>query len=219
MSMLNKHFTLHSIHYEVIIVEDNSPDGTLAVAQALRDIYGSDRVTIIPRPGKMGLGSAYMDGLKKCRGDFVFLMDADMSHHPKHMVEFIAKQKNTGADIITGTRYALGGGVAGWDLRRVLTSRGANLLANLLLTPGISDLTGSFRLYKKGVLERLMNSVKGKTYVFQMEVIVRAKQQGYMIAEVPIIFVDRIYGESKLGANEIISYIKGLWALFLDLDY
>jgi len=145
-------------------------------------------------------------------------MDADMSHHPKHMVEFIAKQKSSDADIVTGTRYALGGGVAGWDLRRVLTSRGANLLANLLLTPGISDLTGSFRLYKKAVLERLMSSVKGKTYVFQMEVIVRAKQQGFSIEEVPIIFVDRIYGVSKLGANEIVSYLKGLWALFLDLD-
>jgi dolichol-phosphate mannosyltransferase len=218
MSMLNKHFEQHSVDYEIVIVEDNSPDGTLAVAQALRDVYGANHVTIISRPGKMGLGSAYMDGLKKCRGDFVFLMDADMSHHPKHMVEFIAKQKSSDADIVTGTRYALGGGVAGWDLRRVVTSRGANLLANLLLTPGISDLTGSFRLYKKAVLERLMSSVKGKTYVFQMEVIVRAKQQGFSIEEVPIVFVDRIYGESKLGANEIISYIKGLWALFLDLD-
>lgn len=218
MSMLNKHFEQHSVEYEIVIVEDNSPDGTLAVAQALRDVYGANHVTIISRPGKLGLGSAYMDGLKMCRGDFVFLMDADMSHHPKHMVEFIAKQKSSDADIVTGTRYALGGGVAGWDLRRVLTSRGANLLANLLLTPGISDLTGSFRLYKKAVLERLMSSVKGKTYVFQMEVIVRAKQQGFSIEEVPIVFVDRIYGESKLGANEIISYIKGLWALFLDLD-
>jgi dolichol-phosphate mannosyltransferase len=218
MSMLNKHFEQHSVEYEIVIVEDNSPDGTLAVAQALRDVYGANHVTIISRPGKLGLGSAYMDGLKMCRGDFVFLMDADMSHHPKHMVEFIAKQKSSDADIVTGTRYALGGGVAGWDLRRVLTSRGANLLANLLLTPGISDLTGSFRLYKKAVLERLMSSVKGKTYVFQMEVIVRAKQQGFSIDEVPIVFVDRIYGESKLGANEIISYIKGLWALFLDLD-
>jgi len=104
-------------------------------------------------------------------------------------------------------------------LRRILTSRGANLLANLLLTPGISDLTGSFRLYKKDVLTKLMQSVKGKTYVFQMEVIVRAKQAGYSISEVPIVFVDRIYGESKLGATEIVSYIKGLWNLFLDLEW
>ena len=108
-------------------------------------------------------------------------------------------------------------GVAGWDIKRVITSRGANLLANLLLNPGISDLTGSFRLYKKDVLEGLMKQVKGKTYVFQMEVIVRAVKMKHSIAEVPIIFVDRIYGESKLGANEMISYLKGLWQLFMEL--
>jgi dolichol-phosphate mannosyltransferase len=93
-------------------------------------------------------------------------------------------------------------------MKRVITSRGANLLANLLLNPGVSDLTGSFRLYKKSVLEDLMRSVKGRTYVFQMEVIIRAQSKGYTIAEVPIIFVDRIYGESKLGATEIVSYAK-----------
>ena len=121
-------------------------------------------------------------------------------------------------DIIDpGTRYASSGGVAGWDMRRIITSRGANLIANLLLNPGISDLTGSFRLYKRKVLENLMQEVKGKTYVFQMEVIVRAMKLGYSIAEVPIIFVDRIYGESKLGANEIISYLKGLWNLFMEI--
>ena len=78
-------------------------------------------------------------------------------------------------------------------------------------------MTGSFRLYKKNVLETLMKSVKGRTYVFQMEVVVRAKQMGYTVAEVPIIFVDRLYGESKLGAGEIVSYLKGLWDLFLDV--
>lgn len=107
--------------------------------------------------------------------------------------------------------------MAGWDTKRIITSRGANLLANILLNPGVSDLTGSFRLYKKEVLQNLITKVKGKTYVFQMEVIVRAKQLKYSVAEVPIIFVDRIYGESKLGANEIISYLKGLWLLFTEL--
>jgi len=81
--------TYSSIDYEVIIVEDNSPDGTLQVANKLRDIYGKDKIVILSRPGKMGLGSAYIDGLKLCTGEFVFLMDADMSHHPKHIPEFI----------------------------------------------------------------------------------------------------------------------------------
>jgi dolichol-phosphate mannosyltransferase len=218
ISMLNKAFTENGLDYEVVVVEDNSPDGTLQVAKTLQDFYGSSRVIIHSRPGKMGLGSAYMDGLKHCSGEFIFLMDADMSHHPKYIPAFIAKQLEGNYDVVTGTRYAHGGGVAGWDMKRVITSRGANLLANILLNPGISDLTGSFRLYKRDVLEDLMKSVKGKTYVFQMEVIVRAKQKRYDIAEVPIVFVDRLYGESKLGPTEIVSYLKGLWNLFCDID-
>jgi dolichol-phosphate mannosyltransferase len=117
------------LKYEVIIVEDNSPDGTLAVAKRLESIFGSEKIKILSRPGKMGLGSAYIDGLKLCSGQFVFLMDADMSHHPKHISEFIRsvkaismslhtvifihrKQKEGNFDIVTGTRYAHGGGVS-----------------------------------------------------------------------------------------------------------
>ena len=218
ISMINKSFEEISMSYEIIIVEDNSPDGTLKVAENLVKVFGENKIKILSRPGKLGLGSAYMDGLNKCTGEYVFLMDADMSHHPKYIKDFIKKQNDTNCDIVTGTRYATGGGVAGWDLKRIITSRGANLLANLLLAPGISDLTGSYRLYKKEVLKDLMMSVKGKTYVFQMEVIVRAKQKGYKIHEVPIIFVDRLYGVSKLGAMEIVSYIKGLFNIFCDID-
>lgn len=217
ISMLNEAFVGEKLDYEVVIVEDNSPDGTLAVAEELQKLYGSRHVVIHSRPGKMGLGSAYIDGLKLCKGDFVFLMDADMSHHPRDIPKFISKQKEEDFDVVTGTRYAQGGGIAGWDLKRILTSRGANFIATFLLNPGVSDLTGSYRLYKKEVLEDLMLSVKGRTYVFQMEVIVRAKVKGYSIAEVPIVFVDRLYGESKLGATEIVSYLKGLWDLFLDI--
>ena len=217
VSMLNTSFEEQKLEYEIIIVEDNSPDGTLEVANQLKQLYGTQRILILSRPGKMGLGSAYMDGLKICTGEYIFLMDADMSHHPKHIPQFIAKQKEEDYDVVTGTRYAQGGGIAGWDLKRIVISRGANLLANLLLSPGVSDLTGSFRLYKKSVLMDLMKSVKSRAYVFQMEVIVRAKQKGYKVAEVPIIFVDRLYGESKLGPTEIVSYLSGVWNLFLDL--
>lgn len=217
VSMLNTSFEEQKLEYEIVIVEDNSPDGTLEVANQLKQLYGTQRITILSRPGKMGLGSAYMDGLKICTGEYIFLMDADMSHHPKHIPQFIAKQKEEDYDVVTGTRYAQGGGIAGWDLKRIVISRGANLLANLLLSPGVSDLTGSFRLYKKSVLIDLMKSVKSRAYVFQMEVIVRAKQKGYKVAEVPIIFVDRLYGESKLGPTEIVSYLSGVWNLFLDL--
>ena len=147
----------------------------------------------------------------------MILMDADLSHHPKVIPEFIKKQRETGADIVTGTRYAQNGGVYGWDLNRKLTSRVANFLAGTLLAPQASDLTGSFRLYKKNVLERCLKSVKSRGYVFQMEIIVRAQYFGYSIEEVPITFVDRIFGESKLGAGEILAYLQGLVDIFLDV--
>lgn len=203
--------------YEVVVVEDNSPDGTLGAVKKLQKIYGEKLIKVLSRPSKLGLGSAYMDGIKLCNGNFVFLMDADLSHHPRHMNDFIVEQKMCDYDVVTGTRYRHGGGVAGWDLRRIITSRGANFLANIMLNPGVSDLTGSFRLYKRSVLETLIAKVKSKSYVFQMEIIVRAKNSKFSVAEVPVTFVDRLYGESKLGSNEIVSYLQGLWKLFVDI--
>lgn len=167
-----------------------------------------------PRAGKLGLGTAYVHGLKFATGNFVIIMDADFSHHPESIPEFIALQKKHDYDIVTGTRYAGNGGVYGWDLKRKLVSRGANFLATLLLRPNVSDLTGSFRLYKKPALENIIASTKSKGYVFQMEMMVRARSFGYTIGEVPISFVDRLYGESKLGGDEIVGYLKGVWTLF-----
>ena len=162
------------------------------------------------RPGKLGLGSAYIDGIKKARGDFVIIMDADFSHHPKYIPKFIEKQRINDYDIVTGSRYINNGGVYGWNFKRKLISRGANYLAQVLLDPGVSDLTGSFRLYKRSVFDKIINNIVSKGYVFQMEIIVRAKNMGYNVGEVPIIFVDRIFGYSKLGSNEIIQYALGL---------
>eukprot|EP01138_Halocafeteria_seosinensis_P015720 gb/GECG01016041.1/.p1 GENE.gb/GECG01016041.1/~~gb/GECG01016041.1/.p1 ORF type:complete len:254 (+),score=29.26 gb/GECG01016041.1/:1-762(+) len=212
--LLDRAFSRKHLDYEVIIIEDNSPDGTYEVAKQLQNVYSPDRVVIHQRPGKLGLGSAYRDGLKMARGNFVFLMDADLSHHPDFIPDFIEKQKEQNYDVVSGSRYISGGGVYGWDFQRKLTSRVANFLAQFLLNPNASDLTGSFRLYKKEVLEDIMQNIQGKGYVFQMEVVVRAKQQGYSIGEIPITFVDRIYGESKLGAGEIVQYLKGLVGLF-----
>jgi dolichol-phosphate mannosyltransferase len=180
----------------------------------LQKIYGGDKIKILLRKGKLGLGSAYRDGLKMCTGEYVILMDADMSHHPKFIPEFIAKMQETNCDIVTGTRYRAGGGVYGWDLYRKLTSRIANFIAKFLLQPEKgSDLTGSFRLYKKDVIVEIMEEMKSTGYVFQMEVIVRAQRKGFQIEEIPITFVDRLYGESKLGDAEIVGYLKGLVGL------
>lgn len=118
-------------------------------------------------------------------------MDADFSHHPKFIPAMIEKQRSADYDIVTGTRYAGDGGVYGWDLKRKFVSRGANLFADTVLRPGVSDLTGSFRLYKREVLERVIGRTESKGYTFQMELMTRAKGMGFRVAEVPISFVDR----------------------------
>ncbi|KNC97269.1 dolichyl-phosphate beta-D-mannosyltransferase [Spizellomyces punctatus DAOM BR117] len=215
--LLVKAFTDAQLKYEIIVIDDASPDGTLEVAKQLQKVYGEDHIVLRPRAGKLGLGTAYVHGIQHSTGDYIFIMDADMSHHPKFIPEFVRLQAKYNYDVVTGTRYRSGGGVHGWDLRRKLTSRVANYLADVLLNPGVSDLTGSFRLYKTDVLKNLISVTKSKGYVFQMEMMVRARQFHYSIGEVPITFVDRVYGESKLGADEIVQYLKGLWALFTDV--
>jgi dolichol-phosphate mannosyltransferase len=142
-------------------------------------------------------------------------MDADLSHHPKFIPQMILKMNSNDYDIVSGTRYREGGGVAGWDLKRKITSKGANFLATFLLDPGnASDLTGSFRLYKKETLDKILPQVQSKGYAFQMEILILAKKAKMSLGEVPITFVDRIFGQSKLGANEILLYLKGLIKLF-----
>uniref|UniRef100_G3NJT1 Dolichol-phosphate mannosyltransferase subunit 1 n=1 Tax=Gasterosteus aculeatus aculeatus TaxID=481459 RepID=G3NJT1_GASAC len=209
--LLVKYLDEGGFNYEIIVIDDGSPDGTLQVAEQLQKIYGEDKIVTLLLPSK---GTAYIHGMRHATGNFIIIMDADLSHHPKFIPEFIQKQKEGDYDLVSGTRYHGNGGVYGWDLRRKLISRGANFLSQVLLRPGASDLTGSFRLYKKEVLVCLVERCVSKGYVFQMEMIVRARQLNYSVGEVPISFVDRVYGESKLGGNEIVSFAKGLITLF-----
>jgi dolichol-phosphate mannosyltransferase len=142
------------------------------------------------------------------------MLPFQFSFQPKFIPQFIELQKSKNLDIVSGTRYSGDGGVYGWDFKRKLVSRGANFLSQLLLRPNASDLTGSFRLYRKDALENLISKCVSKGYVFQMEMLVRARQLNYTIGEVPISFVDRVYGQSKLGGNEIIQFAKNLLYLF-----
>ncbi|KAJ9191851.1 CAZyme family GT2 [Paecilomyces variotii] len=219
--LIQRTFNENNLDWEIIVVDDGSPDGTLEIAKQLQKLYGEEHIILKPRAGKLGLGTAYVHGLQFASGNFVIIMDADFSHHPKFIPEMIKIQKETNADIVTGTRYAsrgpLRGGVYGWDLFRKFTSRTANLIADVMLMPGVSDLTGSFRLYKKQVLEKVITSTESKGYSFQMEMMVRAKAMGYKVEECPITFVDRLYGESKLGGDEIAEYLKGVFTLWLKI--
>ncbi|KAK0361511.1 dolichol-P-mannose synthesis [Friedmanniomyces endolithicus] len=217
--LLEQTFSQAGLDWELIIVDDGSPDSTQTVANQLIKAYntrgaGGERIKLKPRAGKLGLGTAYVHGLQFVTGDFVVIMDADFSHHPKFLPVMIEKQREADYDIVTGTRYAGDGGVYGWDLKRKLVSRGANLVADTVLRPGVSDLTGSFRLYKRGVLEKVIKATESKGYSFQMEMMVRAKAMGLKVAECPITFVDRLYGESKLGGEEIAEYLKGVFNLW-----
>ncbi|KAG8988632.1 dolichol-P-mannose synthesis [Tulasnella sp. 427] len=226
--LIAKTFSENELDWEIIIVDDASPDGTQEVAKQLIGVYGEDRILLKPRAGKLGLGTAYIHGLNFCTGNFVIIMDADFSHHPKFIPEFIRLQHQYNLDIVTGTRYRSSttpsirgqvtpGGVYGWDLKRKVISRGANFFADTVLNPGVSDLTGSFRLYRREVLRNVISQVQSKGYVFQMEMMARARAMGYTVGEVPITFVDRIFGESKLGADEIVGFAKGVWALFTSI--
>ncbi|KAI9663297.1 MAG: dolichol-P-mannose synthesis [Alyxoria varia] len=210
-----------NLDWELIIVDDASPDGTQEIAHQLARVYNppspqDPRIVLKARAGKLGLGTAYVHGLSFATGNFVIIMDADFSHHPAALPSFIALQKEHDYDIVAGTRYSgKGAGVSGWDLKRKLVSRGANLLSATVLQPGVSDVTGSFRLYKREVLQKVIENTASKGYTFQMEMMVRAKALGYKVGECPITFVDRLYGESKLGGDEIAEYAKGVMTLWL----
>jgi dolichol-phosphate mannosyltransferase len=206
-----------SIDYEVVVVDDASPDGTQDAVRRMAALLAPGRVRLRTRPGKLGLGTAYGAGLSAARAPWVLLMDADLSHHPKYIPSLVEMQARSGADVVAATRYALGGGVAGWDWRRKLTSRGANVLASTLLGLRISDLTGAFRLYRTSLLRELLAASRARGYAFQMEIAARASAAGAAIAEVPIVFVDRVYGASKLGAGEYAQFAVGLARLLLTL--
>ena len=188
--LLNEVFSKERLDWEVIVIDDNSPDRTDQVARELQNVYGEDKVVLKPRKAKLGLGTAYVHGLKYAKGDFIFIMDSDLSHHPKFIPRFIEQQRQTGCDVVTGSRYIQGGGVYGWNLKRKAISVTANHLAATLLQTGVrffffyfsvssskqltnlrmallllfqvTDLTGSFRLFKKPVLETLMKQVTSK---------------------------------------------------------
>jgi dolichol-phosphate mannosyltransferase len=203
------------VPHTVLIVDDNSPDGTGHVADRLATEFSPVRV--LHRDRKQGLGHAYLAGFRtalECGADLVLEMDADFSHDPADVPRLIAAAG--GADLVLGSRYVPGGGVANWSFIRRLLSRGGCLYARVLLGVPIHDLTGGFKCFHRRVLEAIdLSTVHADGYGFQIELTYRAIRSGFRVAEVPILFRERRVGTSKMTARIALEAVWKVPALRL----
>lgn len=196
---------------DILVVDDNSPDGTGEILDKLSLKYPG-RVSAIHRRKKLGIGSAYIQGFKYAleQGhDYILTMDADFSHHPKYIQNMMERSKN--CHIVIGSRYIKGGGIKNWGLFRQINSKTANFLAKTMLGMKCNDCTAGFRLYKKEVLlPSILDKIYSNGYSFLIEILYKCQLNGFQISEIPIIFENRRAGASKISKNEIIKAIKTL---------
>jgi dolichol-phosphate mannosyltransferase len=196
--------------HRILIVDDNSPDGTGQLAGQLAAELQT--VDVLHRPGKSGLGQAYLAGFAHAlaRGaELIFEMDADFSHDPRYLGDLLAASRE--ADLVLGSRYVPGGGVRDWSLLRRLISRGGSFYARTILGIRIRDVTGGFKCIHRRVLDAIdLPSVRAEGYVFQIEVTYRAVAAGFRVKEVPIVFVDRTEGASKMSTRIAI---EAMWSV------
>jgi dolichol-phosphate mannosyltransferase len=184
---------------DVLIVDDNSPDGTGGLAEKM----GTEdpRIHVLHRSGKLGLGTAYIAGFKYAIAhgyDAAFEMDADFSHDPRHLPDFLAKIEQT--DLVIGSRYIKGGSTPNWSLSRRMVSGGGNIFARAVLGMPVRDCTAGFRCYRREVLESVdLDTVESQGYGFQVELAYRVYKRGFKIVETPIVFMDRRVGTSKMS--------------------
>ncbi len=197
----------------VLVVDDNSPDGTgdIVDARAASD----PRVHALHREGKLGLGTAYIAGFKwALERDYthIFEMDADLSHQPKYLPEFLKKAEDH--DLVLGSRALPGGGTEGWGMKRKILSRGGTLYTRAILWLPYTDLTGGFKCFHRTVLESIeLDTVQSEGYAFQIELTWRAHRRGFKVGEVPIIFPDRTLGNSKMSKNIFWEAVTMVWKL------
>lgn len=199
---------------EILVVDDNSPDGTGKKADELA--AQDARIHVMHREGKQGLGKAYLAGFKWALErdyQYVFEMDADFSHDPKRLPAFLEAAKN-GADLVLGSRYVEGGGTVNWGLSRKIISRGGSLYARTILGIPISDVTGGFKCFRREVLEGIgLDEVMSVGYSFQVELNYRAVRRGFRVKEIPITFEDRKVGKSKMSKKIFLEAMTMVWKL------
>jgi dolichol-phosphate mannosyltransferase len=198
--------------FHVLIIDDGSPDGTANKIKELQTQY-SERLYLIERPGKLGLGTAYLKGFDwglEQGYQYLFEMDCDFSHNPDDLIRLREAILN-GADVAVGSRYIKGGDVKNWDTKRIILSKGASLYTRLITGLPVYDTTAGFVCYKKAFLENLdFKKIVFKGYAFQIQMKFAAYSLGYKIKEIPITFKDRELGTSKLSSNIIKEAIFGV---------
>ncbi len=206
----------HGVQLHTLIVDDNSPDGTGRLADELA--LEVPDVSVLHRAGKEGLGKAYIAGFREALAmgaERIFEMDADLSHDASYLPHFL-RLIDQGADLVLGSRYVKGGGVENWGLSRKLISRGGCLYAQTILGLPLHDLTGGFKCFRRGVLETIdLDTVDTAGYGFQIEMTYRVYKLGFRVVELPIIFVDRKVGESKMSNDIVLEAMKNVWKLRL----
>ncbi len=206
-------FDTHGIDGTILVIDDNSPDGT---GQLADDLAARDqRVQVLHRTAKEGLGKAYVAGFQRALeagADLVLEMDCDFSHDPTDVHRLI--EASADGDLVLGSRNIEGGGVRNWPLSRRAISKGGSLYARTILGVPVRDLTGGFKCFHRRVLERLdLDDVEAHGYMFQIELTFRTLLAGFRVVEIPIIFIDREFGESKMNGSIVLEAIWRVWRL------
>ena len=188
----------------VLVIDDNSPDGTGQLAERLADKYGRHRIGVVHRPGKEGLGRAYLDGMSRAireGAEFVVQMDADLSHSPEHLPGMLGTLLSAEADVVIGSRYIVGASVArDWPWHRKVLSAFANGYVRMLLRLGVRDATAGYKMWRSTALQAIgLGNVRSNGYSFQVEMNYRARLRGLKVVELPIHFAEREAGESKMS--------------------
>ncbi len=200
--------------FHILVIDDGSPDGTALIVKGLMESEMKDRLFIVERSGKQGLGTAYICGFKwgiEHGYDYIFEMDADFSHNPQDLLKLYDALANKGADVAIGSRYVTGVNVVNWPMGRVLMSYFASKYVRTVLGIPVHDTTAGFVGYRREVLETIeLDKIQFKGYAFQIEMKFTAYKCGYKIVEVPIIFVNRVLGTSKMSGG---IFSEALWGV------